>query len=78
MTDASRHVKVVEWSEEDGAFVGRCPGIIGPCCHGADEVEVYRQLCEIVEEWVEIAHRERSALPPPTAGTDAARRIAIA
>ncbi len=48
MTDTARYVKIVEWSEEDCAFVGQCPGIIGPCCHGADEVEVYRELCEIV------------------------------
>ena len=76
MTDAAKYVKVVEWSEEDGVFVGQCPGIIGPCCHGDDEVEVYRRLCEIVEEWVTIARRDGSPLPPPTAGTGIARRIA--
>ena len=58
-----------EWSEEDGAFVGQCPGLIGPCCHGDDEVEVYRALRGIVEEWVEMTHRDGSPLPPPTAGT---------
>jgi len=76
MTDAAKYVKVVEWSEEDGAFIGQCPGIIGPCCHGSDEVEVYRELCEIVEEWVEIAHKDGTRLPAPTAGTGAAQRIA--
>jgi predicted RNase H-like HicB family nuclease len=76
MTDAARYVKVVEWSDEDGAFVGQCPGIIGPCCHGPDEVEVYRELCAIVEEWIEIARRDGRPLPPPTAGTDVARKIA--
>jgi predicted RNase H-like HicB family nuclease len=54
VTDTARYIKLVEWSEEDGSFVGRCPGIIGPCCHGPDEVEVYRELCEIVDEWIEI------------------------
>jgi hypothetical protein len=50
VTDAARDVKVME-SEEDGSFAGHCPGIIGPCCcHGDDEVEVYRELCQIVEE----------------------------
>jgi hypothetical protein len=34
MTGSERYVKIVEWSDEDGAFVGQCPGIIGPCCHG--------------------------------------------
>ena len=76
MTDASRYIKIVEWSDEDGAFIGHCPGIIGPCCHGPDEVEVYRQLCEIVEDWIELAHRDGRPLPPPTAGTGAAQRIA--
>lgn len=50
MTDIARYVKIVGWSEADGAFVGRCPGVIGRCCHGPDEVGVYRELCEIVGE----------------------------
>lgn len=57
MTDGARYVKIVEWSDEEEAFVGRCPGVIGPCCHGPDEVEVYRELCGIVEEWLELAGR---------------------
>ncbi len=65
MSGAERYIKVVEWSDEDGAFVGQCPGVIGPCCHGSDEVEVYRELCEIVAEWVEIAERDGTPLPPP-------------
>ena len=64
MTDAARYVKVVEWSEEDGAFVGQCPGIIGPCCHGPDEVEVYR----------ESAGSSRSGSRSPTATGDRSLR----
>ncbi len=75
MTAAARHVKVVEWSEEDGVFIGPCPGIIGPCCHGADEVEVYRELCMIVTEWVDIARQDGRPLPTPTAGTGVAGRV---
>ncbi len=72
MTDAARYIKIVEWSDEDGAFVGWCPGVIGPCCHGDDEVEVYRELCEIVEEWIEIMKQDGTPLPPPTANLDVA------
>ncbi len=42
VTDSARYIKIVEWSEEDGAFVGQCPGVIGPCCHGPNEAEVFR------------------------------------
>lgn len=66
MTDRAKYIKIVKWSDEDQCFVGFCPGIIGTCCHGDDEVEVYRELCEIVDEWIEIARQENKVLPPPT------------
>ena len=57
---SSKHVKTVEWSDEDQCFVGQCTGVIGPCCHGDTVEEVYRKLCIIVEEWIEILkQRER-------------------
>ena len=76
MTESAHYIKIVEWSDEDGAFVGQCPGVIGPCCHGADEVEVYRELCAIVSEWLELAIQDGTPLPPPTAGTGVAQKIA--
>lgn len=48
MKDSARYIKIVEWSDADQSFVGQCPGIIGPCCHGDDEAAVYRELCGIV------------------------------
>jgi len=75
MTASAKYVKIVEWSDEDEAFVGHCPGIIGPCCHGEDEVEVYRTLCQIVDDWIAIAQQEGKPLPPPTAGKYFARMI---
>ena len=76
MSDVAKYLKIVEWSEEDQVFVGRCPGIIGPCCHGSDEVEVYRELCEIVEEWIEIARKDGKPLPSPTIGMSMTQKIA--
>jgi len=68
MKDSALCIKLVEWSEEDQCFVGQCPGIIGPCCHGADEAQVYAKLCQIVDEWVSLMRREGAPLPPPTIG----------
>ena len=66
MKDSARYVKLVEWSDEDGCFVGQCPGIIGPCCHGDDEASVYAEVCQIVEEWIETMKGRGQPLPPPT------------
>jgi predicted RNase H-like HicB family nuclease len=68
MRESQHYLKIVEWSEEDQCFVGQCPGIIGPCCHGNDEAQVYAELCQIVEEWIIILKQEGKPLPPTTAG----------
>ena len=65
---ARRYLKLVEWSEADGCFVGSAPPIIGPCCHGRTEAEVMAQLSAIVEEWVEIMLGDGHPLPAGTAG----------
>jgi predicted RNase H-like HicB family nuclease len=76
VSDSARYLKIVEWSDEDQCFVGQCPGVIGPCCHGDDEAEVYAQLCGIVEEWIETLKKDGKPLPPATAGRDFAHKIA--
>lgn len=75
MKEAARYLKIVEWSEEDQCFVGQCPGIIGPCCHGDDEVQVYHDLCQIVDEWITIMLADEKPLPPPTVGNNVASRL---
>lgn len=76
MKDSARYVKIVEWSDEDNCYVGQCPGIIGPCCHGDDEAQVYAELCEIVDEWIEIFRQDGKPLPPPSVGKNVADLIA--
>ena len=78
MTKSAKYIKIVEWSEEDQCFIGYCRGVIGPCCHGDDEVEVHRELCRIVDEWLVIAHQENKALPPPTIGRNVAELLTTA
>jgi predicted HicB family RNase H-like nuclease len=67
MKASDRYLKIVEWSDEDGCCVGSVPGWIGPCCHGDDEAKVYKELCTVVDEWVELYEKDGRPLPPPTA-----------
>lgn len=75
MKDSARYLKIVEWSEDDQCFIGQCPGLIGPCCHGDDETQVYAELCQIVEEWLDILKRDQQLLPPPTANRNFADKV---
>ena len=76
MNESARYIKIVEWSDEDGCFVGQCPGVVGPCCHGDDETQVYTELCQIVEEWIRTLKCDGKPLPPRTAGHNVADKIA--
>ena len=60
---ASRYVKFVEWSDEDQCFIGRCPEVFSGGVHGGDEAKVYKELCDVVEEWVELLHKDGVPLP---------------
>lgn len=75
MKDSDRYVKVVEWSEEDQAYVGSAPGLIYGGCHGPDERAVFDELCDIVEEAIAIYKQEGRPLPPVTSGRDLANKL---
>jgi len=55
---AARYAKFVEWSDEDQCFIGRCPEIMGGGVHGSDEARVYAELCQAVEEMLELIHAD--------------------
>jgi predicted RNase H-like HicB family nuclease len=76
MKRSSQYVKIVEWSDEDGCFIGSCPGLFYGGCHGDDEQAVFAELCRIVEATVELYEAEGRPLPPVTSGHDWANMIA--
>ena len=65
---AARYAKFVEWSDEDKIFIGSCPQMFLGGVHGHDEAAVYKELCEAVEEWVELLHKDGKPLPEPLDG----------
>ena len=70
MKAGARYAKIVEWSEEDSCYVGSAPGLLLGGCHGPDERAVFEELCQIVDETVELYQAEGKPLPPPTSGHD--------
>jgi predicted HicB family RNase H-like nuclease len=64
---AAHYTKFVEWSDEDQCFIGRCPEIMGGGVHGSNEAKVYAELCQAVEEMIELIHADGHELPEPLA-----------
>ena len=75
MKDSARYAKIVEWSDEDGCYVGSSPGLFYGGCHGDDEQKVFAELCQIVDEIIEQYHEDGKPLPPSTSGRDYANKM---
>jgi len=66
MKERDKYLKIVEWSDEDNCYIGSVPGWLGKVCHGESEIDVYTELCEIVDEWINIYKDDGRPLPAPT------------
>lgn len=75
MKESAKYVKLVEWSNEDNCYVGSCPGLLYGGCHGDNELDVFRELCEIVEETVKLYQKDGKTLPNPTSGRDFGNKL---
>ena len=75
MKDSANYVKIVEWSAADQCYVGSSPGLVYGGCHGDDELAVFTELCQVVEEVIALYAKEGRELPPPTAGRDFANSM---
>lgn len=60
---AGRYPRYIYWSDEDNCYIGSLPDICGNCCHADSHDEVYHQLSEIAESWVEDLLNRGESLP---------------
>lgn len=70
MKESSRYIKIVEWSTKDNVFIGSCPNLFYGGCHGPDEIQVFNELCQLVNETIEVYRQDGIPLPTPTSGKD--------
>ena len=71
------YLKIVEWSEEDQCYVGTVPGLIIGGAHGKNQKRVFDELCEAVEEAIQIFRKEGRTLPAATANKKYSGKIAL-
>ena len=68
MKKSDRYLKLVYWSEEDQVYIGRSPGLFYGGVHGDDEAQVYKDLIEGIEDFINIIEEKGRPIPEPTAG----------
>jgi len=68
MKKSAQYRKIVEWSEEDRCYVGRCPELMFGGVHGKNEQKVFAELCAVIQEWIDVSEKDKEMLPPGLAG----------
>ena len=64
MKESDQYHKWVEWSVEDQNYIGKCPDLITGI-HGDDPVQLYSELCEVIDDVIRHFTAEGRALPRP-------------
>ncbi|MDI9571416.1 MAG: hypothetical protein QM278_12015 [Pseudomonadota bacterium] len=75
MAARSKYVKIIEWSDVDNCFIGSCPELFNGGCHGSDEREVFNELCNIIEETIQIYKEDGKELPTPISGKELVNKL---
>ena len=64
MKKSDLYHKWVEWNEQDQIYIGKCPDLITGI-HGNDPVQLYGELCEVIEDVIQHFEIEGCLLPSP-------------
>jgi len=65
-TMQSEYHFVVNWSEEDQCYIGRCPDLFLGGVHGDDPEKVFREIRELATWVIETHRKDGKPLPPPS------------
>ena len=64
MRPSHRYHKWIEWSDDDLTYLGRCPDVITGI-HGDNPIQLYDELCVVVDEVLAELEESGRALPHP-------------
>ncbi len=64
MKPSDHYHKWIEWSEEDAAYLGKCPDLITGI-HGNDPVKLFGELQDVIDDVVRHFESIGRALPVP-------------
>ncbi len=66
MTPDSKHYSmIIEWSDEDQAYIVTVPELPGCRTHGNTYEEAVRQGQDAIESWIMVAQADNDPIPPP-------------
>ena len=65
LEEVQRYSMVIEWSDEDGAFIVTVPELPGCMTHGASHAEAAQQGEDAIATWLATARAYGDPIPAP-------------
>ena len=65
--DLPKYGVVIQWSDEDQAFIAYMPELPGCAADGPTDMDALRNLKVIIQEWIETARELGRPIPQPRA-----------
>ncbi len=63
--DLKHYSMIIQWSDEDQAYIVTVPELPGCKTHGDTYEEAVRQGQDAIESWIMAAHASHWPVPPP-------------
>ena len=63
--DTQHYTMIIQWSEEDEAFVVTVPELPGCMTHGETYEEAAKQGADAIESWISVAKEIGKPIPVP-------------
>jgi predicted RNase H-like HicB family nuclease len=62
---AEHYSMIIQWSEEDQAYIVTVPELPGCKTHGETYEEAIKQGQDAIESWLMVAEQDGDPIPPP-------------
>lgn len=72
MEEAKHYSMIIQWSDEDQAYIVTVPELPGCKTHGYTYEEAVGQGQDAIESWISAAVADNDPVPPPRYYTDTA------
>ena len=74
---SDNYLKIIEWSDEDSCYIGTSPGLFIGGIHGDDQQQLFQELCEVVEETIQLFEATGKPLPAATTNKTYSGKISL-
>jgi predicted RNase H-like HicB family nuclease len=64
--DAKRYSMIIQWSDEDQAYIVTVPELPGCRTHGDTYEQAVKQGQDAIESWIMAALADNDPIPPPS------------